>query len=52
MKKANAILARTGKAFEEKMGADVKTANTRKKVQSIGESHATNWASVIEIMAR
>ena len=42
IKNARAILARTGKALEEKMGAAVNTANTRKKGHKIGDNHATN----------
>jgi hypothetical protein len=48
-KKASAILARVGKARAEKMGAEVNTANVRKKGQKIGEIHAAICASVKEI---
>ena len=38
---ASPTRARKGKALEEKIGADVKTASTRKKGQISGDSQAT-----------
>ena len=48
---ARAILARTGKALEEKIGAAVNTAKTRKKGQIKGDSQATICASVKATMS-
>lgn len=48
-KKANAILARAGKARDENTGAAVNIASTRKKGQKIGDSQAASCASEMEI---
>ena len=52
IKNANATLARMGMDRDEKTGAAVNSANTRRKGQNRGEIQAASCASVKEITAR
>src|SRR6185436_1233696 len=46
MKNDSAMRARTGKPREENTGAAVNTASTRRKGHRMGDTQATNWASL------